>query len=205
MKKLGLVVAMEVEAMNLIKELELQKVDDSNNVYIRDNSFGQYSSITLIVSGIGMENSAIATQILVLIYGVERVLNFGYAGSNKVKIGSIVSPNKVFNNDFDLTIMGHEKYKIPGVEDLILSEISEYDNYSCYSANHFVTKSEENQPVIYDMELHGIAMVCNRNKISLSAIKVVTDSLDADRYNKNETDIKFVEILSQAVIKNINK
>jgi len=205
MRKLGLVVAMEVEAMILVDKLGLKEDNNSNKVYVSDKKFGDYSSITLIVSGIGMENSAIAAQILVLSYGVESILNFGYAGSNKIKIGTIVSPNAVFNNDFDLTCMGYERYKIPGIEDLILNRISEYDNYPCYSANHFVTKSDEKYPVIYDMELHGIAMVCKKNNIDIYSIKIITDCLDADIYNESEVDTKFAEILTKAVIKYIEK
>lgn len=201
MKKLGLVVAMEVEATLLIEKLGLKEIDNFNNVYYSDKSFGNYCSITLIISGIGVENSAIAAQILILKYDVDNILNFGYAGSNKLKTGTIVSPNKVFNNDFDLTSMGYEKYKIPGIEDLILEKISEYNNYSCYSANHFVTESKEEYPVIYDMELHGIAMVCSRYNKAICAIKIITDCLDVNVYNESESDTKLTESLTNSVMK----
>jgi nucleoside phosphorylase len=70
MKKLGLVVAMDVEAMQLIEKLNLKKFDESNNIYVSNGYFGKYSSIILIITGIGMENSAIATQTLLLNYDV---------------------------------------------------------------------------------------------------------------------------------------
>jgi len=204
-KKLGLVVAMEVEAIILIEKLKLKEIDKSNKVYANNEKIGKYSSLTLIISGIGMENSAIATQLLILIHGVDNILNFGYVGSNTVDIGTIVSPNAVFNNDFDLTCMGYEKYKIPGVEDLILSKVPTYPNYPCYSGNYFVTKSEQKYPVIYDMELHGIAMVCIKNTMDIYSIKIITDCLDHKTYSENETDKKFAEILTEAVIKYIEE
>jgi nucleoside phosphorylase len=205
MKKLGLVVAMDVEAMQLIEKLNLKKFDESNNIYVSNGYFGKYSSIILIITGIGMENSAIATQTLLLNYDVDIILNFGYAGSNVLRIGTIVSPNKVYNSDFDLTVMGYEKYKIPNTQDLVLDEISQYENYPCYSANHFIITSDENEPVIYDMELHGIAMACNRNNIPLLSIKVITDCLNAEIYNENEADKKFTDILTKSVMKYIEK
>lgn len=205
MTKLGIVVAMEVEAMALIEKLGMKKIDENNQVYATDKSVGKYSSINLIVSGIGMENSAIAAQILILKYDAQSILNFGYAGSNKVRIGTIISPNKVFNSDFDLTVMGHEKYKIPGIEDLVIEGISKYDNVTCYSANHFVMSSEEIEPVIYDMELHGIAMVCNKCNIPLSSLKVISDCLDVDTYNESEADTQFSEILAHATIEYIEE
>jgi nucleoside phosphorylase len=204
-EKLGLVVAMEVEAMLIVEKLGLKEIDKVNKVYASNEKIGKYSSITLMISGIGMENSAISAQILVLIHGVDSILNFGYAGSNTVGIGTIVSPNAVFNNDFDLTCMGYERYEIPGTQDLNLNKVLNYVNYPCYSANHFVTESDEKNPVIYDMELHGIAMVCIKNNISIYSIKIITDCLDHNVYNESEADKKFAEILAETVIKYIEE
>lgn len=203
MKKLGIIVAMDVEARLIIENLNLNSIDNDNKIYIKENIYGKYSSIVLIISGIGMENSAISTQTLALVYNVDTILNFGYVGSNVLKIGTVVSPNLVFNYDFDLTTMGYEKYKIPGTEDLVLNSVSEHYTCKCYSSNHFVTESNEESPTIYDMELHGIAMACSKNNISLSSIKIVTDSLNVDMYNKNEEDINFTKVLSDAVINHL--
>lgn len=204
MKKLGLIVAMEIEAKLIIERLNLNSIDNDNKIYIKDDKYGEYSSIVLIISGIGMENSAISAQTLALVYNVDTILNFGYVGSNLLKIGTIVSPNLVFNYDFDLTTMGYEKYKVPGTENLVLNNVNNHYICKCYSSNHFVTESNEENPTIYDMELHGIAMACSKNNISLSSIKIVTDSLNVDMYNKNEVDINFTEILSNAVLNHLN-
>lgn len=173
MNKLGLVAAMEVECKLIISKLNLTCIDEENKIYV-DNV--ENPLLVLIISGIGMENSAISAETILLKYNVNHILNFGYAGSNLLKVGTLASPNLVFNYDFDLTSMGYKKYQIPGVEDLSLNIISDYLSCKWYSSNHFVTESNEEIPAVYDMELHGIAMACNKRNIPLSAIKIVTDT-----------------------------
>lgn len=204
MKNLGIIVAMEVEAKELIEKLDLKQIDDKNNIYFKELNNKKYSVVYLIISGIGVENSAIATQILLSDYSVNKVLNFGYVGSNKLKIGKVVCVSEVYNKDFDLTCMGYKRYEIPGVKDLNLELINGYESCVCYSSNSFVTKSEENDSVVYDMELHGIAICCQKNNIPLYSLKIVTDSLDVYKYNSSEKDISFSEKISSEVIKVIN-
>lgn len=204
MNKLGIVVAMEVEAKSLIDLLHLERVDGEENMYEKKEGLGKFSHIFVIVSDIGMENSAISTQYLILKYGVNQIINIGYAGSNILNIGTIVSPNIVFNWDFDLSALGYEKYKIPRVEDLKLDCISKYENAPCYCANHFVTSSDREEATIYDMELHGIALVSHKYKVPISALKIVTDCLDEKVYNQSESDIEFSTNLANAVLDYIN-
>jgi nucleoside phosphorylase len=204
MSKLGIVIAMEVEAQELINHFKFEKLDSEENIYVSSN-VRKFEKIYICISGIGMENSSMATQYLILKYGVDLIVNVGYAGSNILKIGEIVSPSSVFNIDFDLTIMGYKRYEIPKTDDITINQISKYTDATCYSANHFVTKSSETNAAVYDMELHGVAMACKKYKIQVYSIKIVTDSLDEKVYNQNESEITFSKKLLNALIYCIEK
>ena len=65
----------------------------------------------------------------------------------------------------------------------------------CYSAESFVTKTDIKETVVFDMELHSIAIICDMYKIPLISLKMISDNLSMDKYYENidKKEIKNLE------------
>ena len=70
-----------------------------------------------------------------------------------------------------------------GNQDLIT--IKNLKTLPCYSAEKFVTQTEIKENVIFDMELHSLAIICEMYNIKLASLKKVSDNLNLKDYYKN--------------------
>lgn len=183
MKNILLHCAMQKEALQIAKKLELLKV--SENLYSSNN-------ISLIISGIGKQKTAIE-----LVKYLENndipdlIINIGYAGSTNQEIGTWVSINKSYNLEWE--IQGEEKYSMDvGNQDLVV--VQGIKSLPCYSAESFVTQTSIKEDVIFDMELHSLAIICDMYNIKLASIKKISDNLNMKDYYKNISMEKIMEL-----------
>ena len=195
MKNVLLHCAMKKEALQIAEKLGLLKV--SENLYRLDN-------ISLLISGIGKQKTAIeVVKYLENNPKPDLIINIGYAGSSNEKVGTWVSISKSYNMEWE--IPGEEKYSMDvGNQDL--ATVENLKKLPCYSAEGFVTKSDIKENVIFDMELHSLAIICDMYKIELASLKKVSDNLNIKDYYNN-IDIKEVMELESSVnyIKNFMK
>ena len=70
-----------------------------------------------------------------------------------------------------------------GNQDLI--KVEGMKSLPCYSAECFVTETNITENVIFDMELHSLALICDMYNIELLSIKKITDNLSIKDYYKN--------------------
>lgn len=98
----------------------------------------------------------------------QKIINFGYVGSNIIPIGTEVTIGECQlyhpNVDYEEKI-----YKLKG-------------DIKCYTSTDFITSSKEVEPVVYDMELAYILALGFR---SVESIKIVSDNLSIKEYEKN--------------------
>ena len=148
----GIVCAYLKEAKPLIKYFNLKKVNDKFNIYENEN-------ISLIVSGQGEINSAIATTYLLSIRNISNIINFGIAGSSKYKIGDIFLVNKI-----------NDKY----FPDILVSHKFRESEIICF--NEVVTEGEYK---LVDMESEGFfkAAIKFLKAHQIHLIKIVSDNL----------------------------
>ena len=100
------------------------------------------------------------------------IMNVGYAGSNKIPVGTRCYIGKVR--------MYHPAAKI---EDPVFDLNG---TVPCYTAGDFVTETDIDEPCVFDMELaYILAMGFER----VYAVKVVSDNLDYDEFEKNAGDM----------------
>lgn len=170
----------------------------------------QFITIIVILSGYGEIAAAAATQYAISELHVDRIINYGVAGSLRdgysTKDFGIVE--KVVHYGFDLS--GGGKYpvgKYPNQYDLYIkpddSALSFYtireclDNVSCLicaSADKFVYGGEPKRKLaeqfsadICEMEAAGVLITCNKNGIPCTIIKAISDGVDEDEeaFNRN--------------------
>lgn len=201
-KKIGMVIAMEEEAKPIIEGLGFEKEENSKGFKIFTAP-----SLTLIISGIGIVNATMAADILAIRYECDTILNFGTCGATgkRFKPCDIVSVDRVFKRDVNLTIAGFKKYEIPGngVEIDLIGDKA-FPVCDCYSSDEFVGKdSDVPKDIIVEMEAYPIAFVCKKYGIPCSIYKVVSDLTDTNEDDSEHTKNleESSKILAEYIIK----
>ena len=126
-----------------------------------------YSKYPIIITGIGGVN---VIRSLKNVSKDEEIVNIGYAGSNHLKIGERVVIGK--------SSLLHELFKY----DEEIGKTVDYNDSKiiCYTSTDFVTKTNIQEPCVFDMELAFICAMFNKVK----SIKVISDNLDLHAYNQ---------------------
>ena len=201
MKKVLFVIAMEKEAKDIAKKLELNEIkNDKHNNY--NSKIYRKDNISLLITGIGKQQTAInLTQYLENNKEniPDTIINVGYVGSTNTKIGAWVSVDKIYN--YEWNIPGEQRYSIDGFKDKngIINVIKnkQVKVLPCYSAESFVTSTDIKDDVIFDMELHSIYLVCQMYNIKeLISLKKVSDNLSLEDYYNNIDMKKVMELES---------
>ena len=199
MKNILIHCAMKKEGEQIARLLNLvekkKKEDKFNNIITTFEGKQNETKITLIVTGIGKQKTAIGlTKYLCENDKPDLIINIGYAGSTSAKIGSWVSINKSYNLEWDIT--GEQKYSMDdlGGQDLVI--IEELEKLPCYSAECFVNNTDIKENVIFDMELHSVSLLADLYNIPLISLKKVSDNLSMDDYYKTVEDNRLMELES---------
>ena len=201
MKKVLFVIAMEKEAKDVARKLELNEIkNDKNNNY--KSKIFRKENISLLITGIGKQQTAInLTQYLENNKEniPDTIINIGYVGSTNTKIGAWVSVDKIYN--YEWNIPGEQRYSIDGFKDnngiIKVIKNKQVKVLPCYSAESFVTSTDITEDVIFDMELHSIYLVCQMYNIKeLISLKKVSDNLSLEDYYNNIDMKKVMELES---------
>jgi hypothetical protein len=99
---------------------------------------------------------------------VQKILNFGYVGSNNIPIGTEVKIGKC------KLYHPNVEYKEP--------EFELNGDVPCYTSNDFVLETKIKEPVVFDMEL---AYILALGFEDVESIKIVSDNLSLKEYEKN--------------------
>lgn len=206
MKNILIHCAMKKEGEQIARLLNLvekkKKEDKFNNIITTFEGKQNETKITLIVTGIGKQKTAIGlTKYLCENDKPDLIINIGYAGSTSAKIGSWVSINKSYNLEWDIT--GEQKYSMDDLGGQDLVTIEELEKLPCYSAECFVNNTDIKENVIFDMELHSVSLLADLYNIPLISLKKVSDNLSMDDYYKTVEDNRLMELESS--IKYIEK
>lgn len=198
-KKLGNVVAQNTISGVAISQIEY----DGDTIY-------------LATSGVGEIKAALAVQLLVDLFDVEAVLNFGFVGAlNKnLEFCELVVPRRVVHYQFDVTGVDTDRVvgQYSGMSDnyfyldetLIHNALANIGKQmklvTVASGDVFVTKNEDKHRLakefgadICEMELAGIAIACERNNVPLFSVKVVSDKADEG------ANVSFLSIVEKGV------
>lgn len=199
MKNILIHCAMKKEGEQIARLLNLvekkKKEDEFNNIITTFEGKQNETKITLIVTGIGKQKTAIGlTKYLCENDKPDLIINIGYAGSTSAKIGSWVSINKSYNLEWDIT--GEQKYSMDDLGGQDLVTIEELEQLPCYSAECFVNNTDIKENVIFDMELHSVSLLADLYNIPLVSLKKVSDNLSMDDYYKTVEDNRLMELES---------
>lgn len=97
------------------------------------------------------------------------IINFGYAGSNSIPIGTEVTVGE--SRLYHPNVIYNEKEYTLDKESII----------KCFTSNDFVTETKIKKPCVFDMEL---AYICALGFKKVKAIKIVSDNLSLEQYEE---------------------
>ena len=125
-----------------------------------------YNGYPVLITGVGAINVINALKDLPK---DTYIVNIGYAGSNKLKVGTQI--------EVGCSYTYHPSVEITEKSGRMLRGDSMID---CYTSTDFVTKTDIEEPCVFDMELAFITAMFNNVK----AIKVVSDNLSLKEYEE---------------------
>ena len=205
--KIGLLIAIqrELDAFLASGEERTEETVAGRTVYItRMEGHDVYA----VQSGCGEIDASSATMLLIVKYGCELIVNFGVAGAldADLKVEDLFVAEKAWHYDFDVTpfsdsvkVGQYEEYPdefIP-LDDGLVNQVAEripgIRRITVASGDKFVENREEKLRLrgagcgICEMELAGIARVCERSHVKCLSIKCISDAFDGtgEDFEKN--------------------
>lgn len=200
--RIAIIAAMTEEALPIYEKLGVI-TDETiiSGVKIRKLETGD-NTVYLATSGIGEIRAAMAVQLLVDLFDIEAVLNFGFVGAINpdLNVGDLVIVRRAVHHQFDISLVNSvKKGQYDGRQDeyfyldenLITKVCAALKEplplVTVASGDKFVAQNEDKKNLraefgadICEMEAAGLALACERNKIPLFSMKVVSDKADED-------------------------
>lgn len=196
MKKIGLLVAVEIDSV-LKSNFECVRKEQVGkfNIYIYMMNGNQ---IVVAHSGAGQTMAAAATEILISLYHVDYIINFGIVGALTETIGleQVCVVDNVVDYSFDTSEVDHceigRHLDYPSIylktnEELLekaLKIVPGLKKVNCASGTKFVSTSDEKAKIssqfhcdIVEMEAAGILLTANMHDVGVLFIKGISDTL----------------------------
>lgn len=209
MKKVGMLVAIEIDAV--LKQFGKSQEPITVTGYKIYKYNLENAELFVIHSGAGEIAAASATQLLISVFNVEVLINFGVVGglTPEMSLARTCIVEKVVHYDFDTSDFDHcevGRYMdypdifIPTTPEIIAKALilePTLKRVICASGDKFIGSKEKKQNLhnkfkadICEMEAAGVVLTCNRNKIPCLLIKTVSDSIEggADEFRQAVND-----------------
>ena len=178
------VIAMSKEANKIIEHYNLKQ---------QNKNFYKNNNISLIITDVGRNNITKSLLELSNTYNMKEsiIINIGLVGSNNLNIGELIEVNNSYGYHFDLTPFGDKLYHTTN-SPYKLNTINILKQIDCYTSDGFVQQTNIKETCVFDMELNAITLFPHKK---LHSIKIVSDTLDASKYNEFNYDQAIEESL----------
>lgn len=170
------VAAMEVEAIDLIGNMELIEKKPFP-IYV-----GQIlgKPLRIVISGIGKANAAGALSYVLSKYDIDFILNIGFVGGYKLSINKPYLISRSMYHDFDLSLFGYEKGQVPKLPSYFSSSLESllevrYPVVQLYTGDYFSIDAHSSEPYASDMEGNAFYQMAYRFNKPIIALKIVSD------------------------------
>lgn len=197
--KLGIIGAMRIEMENLKPSIEKPKYETISGV---DFISGEINGVEVVaaVSGIGKVFAAICTEIMILHFSVDHVINIGVAGSlvKDLKVLDVAVADSAVQHDMNTSAIGDPIGLVSGIN-IINFEADErlknatkevleakgiyYQTGVIASGDLFVDTDKQRQTIrdrfdaiAADMEGASIAHTCYVNNVPFTLIRSISDA-----------------------------
>lgn len=211
--KIGIVAAMEQEVIALVKELDNQVIIKKANQTFYDGKISG-REVTIVQSGIGKVNAAIAAALLIEIFYVDAVVNTGSAGGigKDLSVGDLVVSTKLAYNDADARVFGYEFGQIPQmpkyyladkkliklVEEAAFETNWKLESGLIVSGDSFISSEKRIQEIkdyfpdvlVTEMEGAALAQTCYQFEVPFVIVRALSDTADEEAVVSFDTFIE---------------
>ena len=192
-KDILIVCALEQETNN--------KLDNRNVIY---TGVGKVNATYALTSHFGKYGSYIPYDL---------VINYGTAGSRKIKKKTLVDCTKFVQRDMDVTGLGFMRGETPFEDDIPLMldfGITEYNTIqrraTCGSGDNFVEDKTNYYGEVVDMEAYALAKICYLRKVPFVSFKYITDGADEQAHEDWEANLADgIEVFKEKVLSEIKR
>ena len=161
---------------------------------------GQLDDYDVLYTGVGKVNATYALTTHFGKYGsyipYDLIINYGTAGSRKIKKKTLVDCTKFVQRDMDVTGLGFMRGETPFEEEppLMLDfGITPFNNIKrravCGSGDNFVEDRTQYYGEVVDMEAYALAKVCHLRGVPFVSFKYITDGADEQAHEDWETNL----------------
>lgn len=172
----------------------------------------------LLITGVGKVNATyhLTKRLLVdksINYDarINLVINYGTAGSRKIKKKTLVDCTKFIQRDMDVTGLGFMRGETP-FEDNPPITIESKSNFNpigrkatCGSGDNFVEDKSDYYGEVVDMEAYALSKVCYRYDVPFISFKYITDGADGDANNDWEENVgKGIKVFNEMVLSKLD-
>ena len=176
---------------------------------------GQLENYDVLYTGVGKVNATYKLTTHFGKYGsyipYDLVINYGTAGSRKIKKKTLVDCTKFVQRDMDVTGLGFMRGETPFEDDpqLTIKSTSEFNpikrNALCGSGDNFVEDKTNYYGEVVDMEAYALAKVCYKREVPFISFKYITDGADEQAHEDWEANLaQGIEEFHQRVISKID-
>jgi len=138
------------------------------------------------------------------------VINYGTAGSRKVKKKTLVDCTKFIQRDMDVTGLGFQRGETPFEKDppLIIQTLSPFNpigrNATCGTGDNFAEDKSQYYGEVVDMEAYALAKVCYLYDVPFISFKYITDGADEQAHEDWEANLADgIEVFKEKVLSEI--
>ena len=160
---------------------------------------GQLNSYDTLYTGVGKVNATHKITKFIESWGSEfpydLVINYGTAGSRKIKKKTLVDCTKFVQRDMDVTGLGFMRGETPFEKEppLMLETKSDFNpigrNATCGTGDCFVEDKSQYYGEVVDMEAYALAKVCYHYDIPFISFKYITDGADEQAHEDWEKNL----------------
>ena len=190
-KKILIVCALEIETQEKLKDYDVlyTGVGKVNATFALTRKFGKLGSY--------------------IPYSL--VINYGTAGSRKIKKGKLVDCTKFIQRDMDVTGLGFMRGETPFEDDppIIIETPKDVFNpigrrATCGSGDNFVEDKTNYYGEVVDMEAYALAKVCYQYDVPFISFKYITDGADEQAHEDWESNLADgIEVFMNKVLKRL--
>ena len=160
---------------------------------------GQLDDLDVLYTGVGKVNATMALVGRLTDYNYAKpdlVINYGTAGSRKIKKKTLVDCTKFVQRDMDVTGLGFLRGETPFEQDppvIIQSQNIDFNpigrNATCGTGDCFVEDKSQYYGEVVDMEAYALAKVCYNYGVPFISFKYITDGADEQAHEDWEANL----------------
>ena len=176
---------------------------------------GQLDDYDVLYTGVGKVNATFELTRKFGKYGsyipYDMVINYGTAGSRKIKKGKLVDCTKFIQRDMDVTGLGFMRGETPFEQDppfIIQQQNIEFNpigrNATCGSGDNFVEDKTNYYGEVVDMEAYALAKVCYLYDVPFISFKYITDGADEQAHEDWEKNLADgIEVFKEKILEKL--